>query len=204
MKTAALKPLNRELHASPYLVSRRAETDHSHERELGKGILAGLIGGLVGTIVMTEFQNAWSKASEALKSGNSEPKKQSGQKQGEQEEKEDATMKAAEKIAELGGRQLSHEQKKKLGPVVHYSFGTLQGAIYGGATELTGTPGGFFPGLIFGAALFTVADEIAVPALGLTGKPSEWPLSSHLYALASHLVYGVSTEITRRGLRATL
>ena len=113
-------------------------------------------------------------------------------------------MKAAGKIVSLTGRQLSHEQKKKYGPVVHYSFGTLQGGIYGAVTEMTGVPGGFLPALVFGASLFVVADEIAVPAMGFSSKPRETPLSAHLYGLASHLVYGVSTEMARRGVRAAL
>jgi hypothetical protein len=47
-------------------------------------------------------------------------------------------MKAAGKLAEMIGPPLSHEQKKKLGPVVHYSFGTLQGGVYGAVAELSG------------------------------------------------------------------
>lgn len=174
------------------------------ERHSGKGILAGLIGGLVGTIVMTQFQNAWSKASQAVKNKNSDQGSQEEQKHQGEQESEDATMKAAGKVARLAGRQLSHEQKKNLGPVVHYSFGTLQGGVYGGVIESAGVSGGFLPGLIFGASLFAVADEIAVPALGFSGKPTESPLSSHLYGLASHLVYGISTEMVRRGVRSTL
>jgi putative membrane protein len=174
------------------------------ERHTGKGILAGLIGGLVGTIVMTQFQNAWSKASEAIKSNSSEQRSQGEQKQQGKQESEDATMKAAGRIARLTGRQLSHEQKQQLGPLVHYSFGTLQGGVYGSVLESAGASGGFLPGLIFGASLFAVADEIAVPALRLSSKPAESPLSSHLYGLASHLVYGVSTEMVRRGVRAAL
>jgi putative membrane protein len=113
-------------------------------------------------------------------------------------------MKAAGKIASLAGRQLLHEQKKKAGPLVHYGFGTLQGAMYGAVTGLAGVSGGFLPSIIFGAALFAVADEIALPALGLSGKPTEYPASTHLYGLASHIVYGLSTEIARRGLRAAI
>jgi putative membrane protein len=45
------------------------------------------------------------------------------------------------------------------------------------------------------------ADEIGVPALGLSGPPTQYPLSVHLYALASHLVYGFTTELVRRTLR---
>jgi hypothetical protein len=66
----------------------------------------------------------------------------------EKQESEDASMKAAGKIARLGGRQLSHEQKKKLGLAVHYSFGTLQGGVYRGVCESTGVRGGLLPGLI--------------------------------------------------------
>ena len=48
-----------------------------------------------------------------------------------------------------------------------------------------------------------LADEIAVPALGLSRKPTEYPLSSRSawIGLASHLVYGVSTEAVRKGIR---
>jgi len=173
------------------------------DRHIAKGLFAGLVGGLIGTIVMTEFQNGWSAASKALNNGKAGGNSGAQEQQAEQE-KEDATMKAAGKIAELMGHQLSHEQKKKLGPLVHYSFGTLQGAVYGGITEMAGDSGSLLPGLIFGAALFLAADEAAVPALGLSGKPAEYPLSSHLYGLASHLVYGLSADIARRGFRAAL
>ena len=172
-----------------------------HKRSLGKGMIAGLVGGLIGTIVMTEFQNGWGKASSALRNGS---KKQSENGSQGDREKEDATMKAAGKIAELAGHHLSYEQKKKLGPLVHYSFGTLQGATYGAVTEVAGDSNGLLSGLVFGTALFLAADELAVPALGLSRKPNEYPLLSHLYGLASHIVYGLSTEVARRGFRAVM
>ncbi len=205
MKSTVPKELGEESKQALYLVwSTPREAAEAQERHFRKGALAGLIGGLIGTVVMTQFQNAWSKASGAVQNSNSTQEGQGEQKQQNKHENEDATMKAAGKIAHLGGRQLSREQKKKLGPVVHYAFGTLQGPLYGGVIELKGTAGGFVPSLAFGAALFVVADEIAVPALGRSGKPSESPLSSHLYGLAAHLVYAFSTEIARRGLRAAL
>lgn len=39
-----------------------------------------------------------------------------------------------------------------------------------------------------GLKVWLVADEAAVPALGLSGSPTEVPLSKHAYALASHFV----------------
>jgi uncharacterized membrane protein YagU involved in acid resistance len=169
-----------------------------YERKWSKGLLAGMIGGLVGTIVMTEFQGAWSSASKKLESNGAAGKNRGRRNAQSEQENEDATMKAAGQIASVAGRQLSHEQKKKARPLVHYGFGTLQGAMYGAVTELAGVSGGFLPSLIFGAALFAAADEIALPALGLSGKPSEYPVSTHLYGLASHIVYELSTEIARR------
>ena len=46
--------------------------------------------------------------------------------------------------------------------------------------------------------------EAVVPALGLSKPPTEYPLSNHLYSLASHFVYGASTEATRRLARRLL
>jgi hypothetical protein len=103
-----------------------------HTRDLGKGVLAVMLGGLIGTIIMSEFQNAWSKVSNTLTRERNEKRGGDERQQHEkQQENEDATMKAAGKLAEMIGRPLSHEEKKKLGPVVHYSFGTLQGGVYG-------------------------------------------------------------------------
>ncbi|MGA9882702.1 MAG: hypothetical protein WBQ34_03175 [Candidatus Acidiferrales bacterium] len=174
------------------------------ERKWGKGLLAGMVGGLIGTMVMTEFQKGWTSASKNFANNGAGEKRRKDHKTQTDTEKEDATMKAAGKIAALTGHRLSHQQKKRAGPLVHYGFGTLQGAMYGTVTELAGVSGGFVPSLIFGAALFTIADEIAVPALGLSGEPSESRLSSHLYGLAAHVVYGLSTEMARRGFRAAI
>ena len=59
-------------------------------------------------------------------------------------------------------------------------------------------------GIPFGAAFWLLADEISVPLLGLSKGPTEYPVSTHAYALASHLVYGVTAEMSRRALRQVL
>ena len=53
-------------------------------------------------------------------------------------------------------------------------------------------------GLPFGAAVWAIADETLVPLFGLSKPPIAYPLSKHLYSLAAHLVYGATTEATRR------
>jgi uncharacterized membrane protein YagU involved in acid resistance len=126
------------------------------------------------------------------------------QSQGEsQEQSEDATMKTADKLSRnFLHRSLSKQEKKKAGPAVHYAFGTAMGALYGVAAELVPDVAKRGFGTGFGAALFAVADEIALPVFGLSGKPTDSPLSAHLYGLASHLVYGATTEGVRRALAA--
>jgi uncharacterized membrane protein YagU involved in acid resistance len=59
-------------------------------------------------------------------------------------------------------------------------------------------------GLPFGAAVWLIADEGIVPAAGLSRDSSDYPLSIHAYAFASHLVYGLTTEIVRRAVRRAL
>lgn len=112
-------------------------------------------------------------------------------------------MKTAGAVAEsVFDRPLSREEKKKASPFVHYVFGTTMGGAYGAAAEkLPDVKRG--NGLPFGAAVFLGADEIAVPALGLA-QQSLWetPIQDHVYSLASHLVYGATTELVRRGVRA--
>jgi putative membrane protein len=169
-----------------------------------KGLVAGLAGGLAATAVMTQFQNAWSKTSEKIKN-NSKNQEEGRQGHSEQPEAENATMKAAGKVAIIAGHPLSHEQKKKASPFVHYGFGTAMGGLYGVIMENRSLrrQQPILAGAGFGTGLFLLADEIAVPALGLSGQ-SESSIGTHLYGLASHLVYGATTEGVRRLARKLL
>jgi uncharacterized membrane protein YagU involved in acid resistance len=56
----------------------------------------------------------------------------------------------------------------------------------------------------FGTGVWLLADELAVPRAGLSKPPKEIPLTTHVYALASHLVYGWITETVRRAVRRAL
>ena len=59
-------------------------------------------------------------------------------------------------------------------------------------------------GLPFGAAVWAIADEGIVPAAGLSKSPTEYPPAIHLYAFASHLVFGLTAEVVRRAVRRAL
>lgn len=167
------------------------------KHKIWKGLAAGLIGGLAATWVMTRLQNAISQMSESKENGNEEKKKQ-------ENGGENATVKAAEAIS---GTVFDHELKKSekefAGNAVHYAFGTSMGALYGAAAEIAPvTSKGY--GLPFGTALFLAADEVAVPALGLSESPTEYPVSTHVYGLTSHLIYGVTADLVRRAVLRVL
>jgi Protein of unknown function (DUF1440) len=172
-----------------------------------KGFAAGLIGGLIASWTMNRFQELWTRLA------NNEDRKQSAQaslqksrrveKQSNNEE-QDTTVRAASAISEsLFHHKLTESEKKIAGPAVHYSLGTAVGGLYGAvaevAPEVTASAG-----LPFGAAFWLLVDEGAVPLLGFSKGPMDYPLSTHVYALTSHFVYGLTVEVTRQIVRKIL
>jgi putative membrane protein len=181
-------------------------SDVRAEGSVWKGLAAGVVGGLVASWVMEEFQALWGKVAESLEesSGNGGSKEEGGQPQGGGEEQEPATVKAAEAISEnVFDHELTKGEKEVAGPAVHYAMGAGSSAVYGVLSEFVPevTVGAGVP---FGAAVWLLADEAAVPALGLSKGPTEYPLSTHVYSLASHFVYGLTTELVRREVRRLL
>lgn len=153
-----------------------------------RGLLFGAIAGATAAWAMNRFQGLLTKVT------------QKPHKQANSAHEEDATTRAADRIAQVAHfRPLSQEEKNTAGPVLHYAFGTAMGALYGLTTE-------YFPearagfGTIFGTLLFAFADETAVPLAGFSGKPADYPISGHLRALASHVIYGASAEAVRSTL----
>jgi hypothetical protein len=175
-------------------------------------LAAGLVGGLVASWTMNRFQDVWRKLAESgEQSQGAEGTRQGRQRTGGQqeqrsggEEQDDTTVRAASAISEgIFDHQLTESEKKIAGPAVHYSLGTGVGGLYGAVAELAPevTVGA---GLPFGALFWLVVDESAVPLLGLSKGPTEYPPSTHVYALASHFVYGLTAEVVRRAVRDAL
>jgi putative membrane protein len=164
--------------------------DHA---DVVKGAVAGVIGGLLASFVMEQFQSLWAKVSEKTRE-----KKPQGRKE------TPSTVKVAQSISKtVLGKNLRKSQQRAAGEAVHYAMGATSGAIYGAATEtLPLTTVG--DGLVFGTAVWLLADEVAVPVLGFSKSPVKYPVSTHLYGLASHLVYGWTAEMVRRAVRKVL
>jgi uncharacterized membrane protein len=153
-----------------------------------KGAIAGIAGGLAASFVMTQFQALVAKVAGGVPGDGGKP----------------ATEKAADKVSSLVlGHPVPKQQAQLAGEAVHYAFGAAVGGAYGVAAEyrqgVTLGQGAAF-GLFSAAAL----DEGATFASGLAKPPWTYPPAVHLYSFASHLVYGVTTELSRRLVRPLL
>ncbi len=188
----------------------KRRTRQSQDSDLWKGLAAGLVGGLLASWTMNRFQDIWRRLAEGNETSqdtrSSDPVSTPAalEKQASSGEEDDTTVKAASAISErLFHYKLTRSEKKIAGTAVHYSLGAGAGGLYGAAAEFAPevTAGA---GLPFGAVFWLVVDEGAVPLLGFSKGPAEYPLPTHVYALASHLVYGLTTEVVRGAVRRAL
>lgn len=179
-----------------------------------KGLAAGAAGGLVASVVMNQVQALLGKLLGGEERSHGAQSLQQGSPQqgvalelkerGSDDSRDDAAMRLANAISEAAfDHKLSRSEKEVAGTAVHYIFGITTGAWYGATAEMIPavTAGA---GLPFGTFVWLAADEGVVPALGLSKAPDEYPLSIHAYALTSHFVYGLTTEMVRRAVRSAL
>lgn len=192
----------------------RDGTIDNHNKDILKGLAAGIAGGLVASWVMNQFQSAWSKLTEGVERPHGAQSLQQGspergvarelQERGSDESDDNAAVRAGTAVAEfVFDKKLTKHEKELAGAVAHYAMGAFSGAIYGVAAEVAPVTS-VGRGVPFGAAVWLVADEGIVPAVGLSKGPTEYPLSIHAYALVSHLVFGASAEVVRSAVRRAL
>jgi putative membrane protein len=149
------------------------------EKSLAKGLLAGLIGGLVATAAKSIGEKFYPPRTH----GEPEPPEV-----------------LAEKIA---GHELSGPAKAIAAETIHWGFGAGVGAAYGALAE-------YFPaatakdGASFGIALATLTHEGALPAMGLSAPPEEQTTREHTSEVATHVLFGIVTEMVRRYVRKML
>jgi hypothetical protein len=167
-----------------------------------KGAVAGAIGGAAGAYTMERFQAWWNdmeqraaprRRAHAIKDGAAD-----------KELDEPATVKVAERVSkQVLDTELPDDLKPAAGEAVHYTTGATIGAIYGFVAEIL-PPARMFNGLLMGTVVWWTADNMALPANKLGKKPEQVPPSKHAYWLASHLVYGFTTEFVRRLVRIVI
>jgi hypothetical protein len=169
------------------------------------GALAGAIGGLAGTLAMNYAQRAWTLAADGHAPASAADHHDARDWQ-ERSEHQNANELAAQTLAEtLLGRGLRQHELGPAAAAVHFTFGTAVGALYGGSLAAPGRRrrSAVAMGAGLGITLWMLADELAMPLLGLSRPTTERPREMHLQSLASHLVYGIVTEHVRALVHTT-
>ncbi|WP_435015350.1 DUF1440 domain-containing protein [Tundrisphaera sp. TA3] len=100
---------------------------------------------------------------------------------------------AAGRVADAVGADLSAKQQATAGEALHWALGIGAGALYGVLRPRV-PASRIGRGLAFGTAFWVLADEIAVPAAGLTPGPAAFPWQTHARALLGHLAFGLAAD----------
>jgi hypothetical protein len=170
-------------------------------------MVAGLAGGLAGAWMMNRFQELASGirgGREASGAAPGEPREGRGPQpaQAAGDASNDATARLASVASELTlGRPLARDARVRAGSAVHFAFGAGAGMTYGlvGEAWPVATAG---LGIPFGLAVWALADEGLVPALGLSRDPRRLAAPVLFYGLLSHVIYGATTDAVRRMIRS--
>jgi uncharacterized membrane protein YagU involved in acid resistance len=116
----------------------------------------------------------------------------------ERDEQQNANELAAQAVATATvHRRLTPRELSIAAPALHFAFGAAVAAAYGAALHRA-DPRDRRTGVLLGVALWLLADEIAMPVIGLSRSTRERPLEMHLQSFVAHLAYGLMTERVRR------
>lgn len=150
---------------------------------LVRTVAAGVVSGVVASFAMDAFQRM---AAPAFCQGGSND--------------DPATVKAADSAKRLvTGDGVTQKHREMAGSIVHYASGVALGVGYAlAARRWPQTTTGF--GLAYGVGVATLLDDAAVPAFGWGPSPTDTAPATHAYGLASHAVFGLALEGTRRAV----
>jgi hypothetical protein len=175
-------------------------------RSISNGLLAGALAGIAGALAMNQLQRLASYARggrEAPDATVGIPRTGRGPQPAQAigNASDDATARTANVMTSTAGYPLTDPHAKQIaGEFVHLAFGALNGALYGALVEANPRLRAG-AGVPFGLAVWAIADEGIVPALGLSRSPRENSAALHAYSFTSHVVYGATTELVRGMLR---
>lgn len=169
------------------------------------GIIAGALAGIAGALAMNAFQRVAARVGGGREAGDATigiPRTGRGPQPAQAlgNASDDSTARVANVAMSAIGYPLTTAREKQLaGEFVHLAFGAINGALYAAAVErnprlrMAG-------GVPFGLAVWALADEAMVPALGLKRPPADNSAALHAYSFASHVIYGATTELVRSAL----
>ena len=156
------------------------------------GAFCGVVGGVAASGVMDIY---WKIVKENF--GERPEQKPKGKNDG-QEEEQPSTQILADKVSQaLTGEDIPKKYKAVAGIGVHYATGLLFGALFGLVAAIRPRLG-IIGGLLYGAGIWAVVDEVALRLLDIAPDAEKVPPLEHAQALGAHLVFGSSTAIFTR------
>jgi putative membrane protein len=171
----------------------RPQRLRGRKQDVAVHVIAGLAGGLVASFAMERFQRALGRISPEMGGAPG-----AGGQQYRKPQSEPATYKAADIISRsVTGEPVDRDNKPVAASAIHYAFGGSVGAIYG-AAAVNNPDIASWGGVPFGASVWLIADEMGIPLMGLAKKPSAYPLRDHAATLATHVLFGATTDAVRR------
>ena len=173
----------------------------SRRPSLWKGAVAGLAGGLVGTWVKSKAEPVLQEVGETLYPPTLAQRARLGADVKNHPERM-PPAELAQDVTDAFDVTLSRDQTLTAQGGIHWAFGTSAGVAYGVLAEVSGAEVGL--GVPAAAALFAGTHGSTLPALGLQASPARMPTAWWVWELGSHLVYGVTVDLVRRGVRRAL
>ena len=178
--------------------------------DLLRGAVAGAAGGLVGSVRMVALLKAWEKFNEKV--AEVQPPRDEGRDEGDADPlpargdrvQADAVRETAATAVRVARRREPEGDEVEVGAAaVHGLTGVVAGALYGAASEyVPAVSRGYGVPLAIGTYL--LGRNAGLSLAGLAPRPDRQARADHLAAAASHLAYGVFTELVRRRLRKAL
>lgn len=172
---------------------RERIVNRNKRTRLLKASASGFVAGLAGAWAMIEFTRLWNRL--LPQDGGQDPRQRHYSQQ-----EWDATSRLAEVMGSpLFGRPLSQEERQAGASFLHYAIGGAVGAVYGAVAEFS--PGvSRLSGMLFGFSVWVAADEVLMPALGVSRPLNHYSCRMQVNALGEHIAYGLTTEALRRML----
>lgn len=167
---------------------------HARPTPLG-ALVRGLVAGALGSAAQDLFFKATAKLAPATPKGAFAPPER-------EQRDENATETVARRFVELlMQRPLSAEGKAKGATIVHYAFGAGFGGVYGLLRETV--PAMRRPAGVLGYSVgaWIAGDDLVLPLFRLAAWPGAYPLKTHAYAVAAHLVFGAAVATAYEAMR---
>lgn len=157
----------------------------------GAALVRGLVAGAAGTAAMT----AWQGAAARLRAGDDDDPGGEGSERDPWQQAPAPAKVAREISVRLLARVPPADRIPLLINVMHWSYGSAWGGMYGVVSARSAAQAPLRRGMLFGAAVWGMSYAQLVP-LGIYQPPWRYSPAELALDLSYHLVYGVGTAAT--------